>query len=245
MPGRYGLKRGSDSCRRAPAVTLTQVRLWPEAPVRDTAAIQPLSGVVRTCLPRGDSTQTPSRPGEFHPEPLTGRVEAWRAGLGRSLFSLFLALSFASVTLSRPATFPVPATSNAACGFPALRSPVCFTSRVMRPIVLEQLSALATEPCSYCTAAEIRTAIAYSTASSRSPCVWAPHPVNLFFGKFAVLFHHLRRFGFQNWVGEVAHPLGFDGHARKVPHRPRTAQRRFALERRNPGSTLNLDFAVA
>ena len=30
----------------------------------------------------------PSRPGEFHPEPLTGRVEDWRAGLGRSLCSL-------------------------------------------------------------------------------------------------------------------------------------------------------------
>src|SRR5215467_3404984 len=44
----------------------------------------------------------PSRPREFHPEPLTGRVEDWRAGLGRSLFSPFLALSFASVTLSRP-----------------------------------------------------------------------------------------------------------------------------------------------
>ncbi len=28
----------------------------------------------------------PSRPREFHPEPLTGRVEDWRAGLGRSLF---------------------------------------------------------------------------------------------------------------------------------------------------------------
>jgi len=67
---------------------------------------------------------------EFHPEPLTGRVEDWRAGLGRSLYSLFLALSFASVTLSRPCTFPAPATSNAACGFPALRSPVCFTSRL-------------------------------------------------------------------------------------------------------------------
>jgi hypothetical protein len=26
------------------------------------------------------------------------------------------------------ATFPVPASSNAGCGFPALRSPVCFTS---------------------------------------------------------------------------------------------------------------------
>jgi hypothetical protein len=34
--------------------------------------------------------------------PLIGRVEDWRVGLGRSLFSPFLALSFASVTLSRP-----------------------------------------------------------------------------------------------------------------------------------------------
>ena len=33
-----------------------------------------------------------------------------------------------------------PAASNVACGFPALRSPVCFSSRVMRPIVLVQLS---------------------------------------------------------------------------------------------------------
>src|SRR5262249_12375858 len=38
--------------------------------------------------------------------------------------------------------------SNAACGFPALRSPVCFTSRVMGLIVLGRLSAWATEPCS-------------------------------------------------------------------------------------------------
>jgi hypothetical protein len=36
-------------------------------------------------------------------------------------------------------TFPVPATSNAACGFPALRFPACFTSRVMGPILLEAL----------------------------------------------------------------------------------------------------------
>jgi transposase len=36
--------------------------------------------------------------------------------------------------------FPVPASSNAACGFPALRFPVCFTPRVMRPIKQEALS---------------------------------------------------------------------------------------------------------
>src|SRR5215475_6086257 len=110
-----------------------------------------------------------SGPEGFHLGAVSGRVEDWRAGLGRSLFSPFLALLRVSHYLDR-ATFPAPATSNAACGFPALRSPVCFTSKVMGPIVLERLSALATEPCSRCTAAEIRTAIAYSTASSRSPC---------------------------------------------------------------------------
>ena len=34
------------------------------------------------------------------------------------------------------ATFPAPASSNAACGFPALRSPVCFASRIMGPLSL-------------------------------------------------------------------------------------------------------------
>ncbi len=31
-------------------------------------------------------------------------------------------------------TFPAPASSNAACGFPALRSPDCFLSRFISPI---------------------------------------------------------------------------------------------------------------
>ena len=54
---------------------------------------------------------------------LRGRVEDWRAG--------------------RPfdrATFPAPSTSHAACGFPALRAPICFIPRLMGPIGLEQLS---------------------------------------------------------------------------------------------------------
>ena len=38
-------------------------------------------------------------------------------------------------------TFPAPATSNATGGFPALRSPACFASRVMGPILLGTLSA--------------------------------------------------------------------------------------------------------
>src|SRR5882724_6832615 len=56
--------------------------------------------------------------------PLIGRVEDWRAGR----------------PLDR-ATFPVPFTSHAACGFPALRAPICFTPPLMGPILLGQLSA--------------------------------------------------------------------------------------------------------
>jgi hypothetical protein len=117
----------------------------------------------------------PSRPGEFHPEPLTGRVEDWRF---RSKFVFPVVSPFrlrVSHHLDR-ATFPAPATSNAACGFPALRSPVCFTSRVMGPIVQGRHSASTTEPCSRCTAAVIRTAIAYSIASSRGRSGSGPAP---------------------------------------------------------------------
>src|SRR3954447_7937809 len=62
------------------------------------------------------SSTLPSRPGEFHPEPLPGRVEDWRAGLGRGVSAM--------------ATSPAPSTSHATCGF-------CFAapsvSRIARP----------------------------------------------------------------------------------------------------------------
>src|SRR5712692_10418760 len=58
------------------------------------------------------------------PFPHPGRVEGWRAGR----------------PLDR-ATFPVPSTSHAACGFPALRAPICFTPTLMGPILLGRLSA--------------------------------------------------------------------------------------------------------
>ena len=67
--------------------------------------------------------EQPSRGLRFH-TPLIGRVEDWRAGR----------------PLDR-ATFPVPSTSHAACGFPALRAPICFTPPLMGPILLGQLSA--------------------------------------------------------------------------------------------------------
>jgi hypothetical protein len=58
----------------------------------------------------------------FHLRPLSARVEDWRAG--------------------RPwyfdrSTSPAPATSHAACGFPALRVPICFMPRLMGPILPE------------------------------------------------------------------------------------------------------------
>src|SRR6266446_8796328 len=74
--------------------SLTQSRSVPLASVIEASSVAAGHDARRPRLP--------SRPGEFHPEPLSGRVEDWRAGLGRSLYSLFLALSFASVTLSRP-----------------------------------------------------------------------------------------------------------------------------------------------
>ena len=56
---------------------------------------------------------------------IIGRVEGWRASKAGA---------------SSSATFPAPSTSHAACGFPALRAPICFTSRLMGPITLGQLS---------------------------------------------------------------------------------------------------------
>src|SRR6267143_3050851 len=38
-------------------------------------------------------------------------------------------------------TSPAPSTSHATCGFPALRAPICFTPKLMGPILLGRLSA--------------------------------------------------------------------------------------------------------
>jgi len=97
------------------------------------------------------------------------RVEDWRAGLGRSLYSPFLALSFASVTLSRPCHVSSPRHVERSVRISRTALSCLLHLRVYGPIVPGRLSALASEPCSRCTAAEFRIAIAYSTASSRSP----------------------------------------------------------------------------
>jgi hypothetical protein len=75
---------------------------------------------------RAGASLWPGGPDPHHvSSPLhVGRVEGWRAG--------------------RPfdrATFPVPSTSHAAGGFPALRAPICFTPTLMGPILLGRLSA--------------------------------------------------------------------------------------------------------
>jgi hypothetical protein len=89
-----------------------------------------------------DSDIGVSRPKGFRLRPLAGRVGDWRASLDRSLCSL-LSRSFGCEchTISAMPRFQPPP-SNAACGFPALRSPVCFAPRVMGPTLPERLSAL-------------------------------------------------------------------------------------------------------
>jgi hypothetical protein len=101
-------------------------------------------------------------------QPPSGRVEGRRACCRWRVSSP--ALSIAGwVHNSTMATFPAPATSNAACGFPALRFPACFVFRVMGPIALGALAAVADCPDSCSTTASCHTAPASSPASSHSP----------------------------------------------------------------------------
>jgi hypothetical protein len=73
---------------------------------------------------------------------IVSRVEGWRSTcrFGSSVSPCFLweCLNLQTMSLS-----PAPSSSHAACGFPALRAPAHFTSRVMGPIVPELLSSLA------------------------------------------------------------------------------------------------------
>src|SRR5262249_59794253 len=90
---------------------------------------------------------------------------AVRRRWGLSVTPRFLWECLTSPTV-RP--FPAPATSNGASGFPALRFPVRFTPRLMRPILLAALWAVAS-PGSRRTAPGRRTATAYSACPNRSP----------------------------------------------------------------------------
>ena len=81
--------------------------------------------------------------------PLIGRVGVWRAGVGRSLCSL-LPRPFVCEchTISTVPRFQSPPRRTQHADFLALRSPVCFAPRLMRPIMPERLSAAAAGPCS-------------------------------------------------------------------------------------------------
>src|SRR5271157_3445162 len=93
--------------------------------------------------------RTPER-AHFRPEhewthPLRpGRVEDWRAGLGRSSCSL-LARSFVREChiISTMPRFQPPPRRTQHADFLALRSPACFAPRLMGPILPERLSGLA------------------------------------------------------------------------------------------------------
>ena len=107
----------------------------------------------RTCLkivgfnPMRDRSFRVSRPKEFRLRPLAGRVGDWRAGLGRSSCSL-LARSFVCEchTISTMPRFQPPPRRTQHADFLALRSPVCFASRHMGPILPGRLSALVVQP---------------------------------------------------------------------------------------------------
>jgi hypothetical protein len=90
---------------------------------------------------RGVETGAPYRDHSTAVSPISlpSRVENWRAhGRWRvSSRTLSIAQWGHNSTL---VTFPAPASSNGACGFPALRFPVGFTPRVMRPFRLGVLS---------------------------------------------------------------------------------------------------------
>ena len=79
-----------------------------------------------------------SSPGNFPPRPSQVGSRAGARTVGAGGKPIAFAMDRIPVTM---VTFPAPATSNAACGFPALRFPVCFVPGVMGPIVPEVLSA--------------------------------------------------------------------------------------------------------
>ena len=89
-------------------------------------------------------------------------------GSGGCSIAFALGLSPAPMT-----TFPTPASSNAACGFPALRFPIAFTPRVMWPIDRGALSAGDSGPGIVRTIRAAHIATAYSTSSSQIPGVRA------------------------------------------------------------------------
>ncbi len=103
--------------------------------LRDNFGALALAAVVARLVLAG-----PQASFDVHLAALLRRVENWRAHGRWRVSSHALSIAWWGHN-STMATFPVPASSNRACGFPALCFPACFAPRVMRPIALGALSA--------------------------------------------------------------------------------------------------------
>ena len=108
-----------------------------------------------------------------------GRVSSPRSSVGSGTGAPILGSGGCSIAFAlglSPApmiTFPTPASSNAACGFPALRFPIAFIPRFMWPIDWGALSAGDSGPGIVRTIQAAHIATAYSTSSSQIPDVRA------------------------------------------------------------------------
>ena len=103
-----------------------------------------------------------------------GRVESWRGSPSGHTLVCIQGFPLRAQLAVSVAPFPAPSTSHAACGFPALRAPAHFASRVMGPIMLERLSAADSALGSQQRPRASHTTTADSTASSRSPGAGGP-----------------------------------------------------------------------
>ena len=105
-------------------------------------------------------------------EPETDLVGS-RTGATLRRFSLAVAprLLWECLSSQTVSWFPAPASSNPSCRFPAMGLPVCFPSRVMRPLRLTWLSGvtMVDEAGNLCEDPASRTATSYSTVASRNP----------------------------------------------------------------------------
>jgi hypothetical protein len=128
------------------------------------------SGVGSRLTPPADVAFPQSGPGRHPSLSFVGS----RTGALLRRFSLAVSPRFLweCLTSQTVSGFPAPATSNVACGFPALRSPVGFRSRFIRHGELEQLSRMpAGSACSRCTVRACGNSTPYSTVSSPGLCV--------------------------------------------------------------------------
>ena len=100
-----------------------------------------------------------------------GRVENWRGGPSGRWLGCIRGFSLRARLALSVAPFPVPATSHAACGFPALRAPAHFVSKLMGPIHMARLprTTVGKPPGTHQRAPVSGTARPGSIASTRIP----------------------------------------------------------------------------